>query len=112
MLPRVRSAAAARRLPDNLLTSQAEPRLLSGAVRHSLYLGEEEEEEEGQGREREDTERSPGGMDGRKERKSGRCHSERRESGSEPRQNYSRRVQSSDGGTRGSGGGVGGGVDR
>lgn len=100
MVPRVRSAAAARRLPDNLLTSQAEPRLLSGAVRHSLHLGEEEEE---QGGEREDTERSPGGRDGRKERKSGRCHSERRESGSEPRQNYSSRVQSSDGGTRGSG---------
>lgn len=46
-----------------------------------------------QGGEREDTERSPGGRDGRKERKSGRCHSERRESGSEPRQNDSSRVQ-------------------
>lgn len=77
MVPRVHSAAAAaRQLPDNLLTSQAEPRLLSGAVRHSLHLGEEEEEE-GQGGEREDTETSLGGRDGRKERKSGRCHSTR-----------------------------------
>lgn len=75
--------AAAGQPGDNLVTSQAEPRLLScadsGAVRHSLRLG-------GQGGEREDTERSLGGRNGRREWKM--PQQEEGGSGSEPRQNY------------------------
>lgn len=59
--------AAAGRLGDNLVTSEAEPRLLSGAdsraVRHSFHRGG------GGGSGGEDTKRSLGGRDGRRERK-------------------------------------------
>lgn len=78
--------AAARRLGDNLVKSQAEPRLLShpdsGAVRHSVHLGGKAE--------RGKTPRGvwEGGMAGG----SGRCHRKRRESGSEPRPSHHGRV--------------------